>query len=354
MCFKETGVFLGLLQAGTVRQRQGSVSSPTSIATPLSLDTACSSLWQDTPCSFGLTPRSQGTPRTPCLSATPLSQDSCYSSLQATPVLQGEPSTYSVHNELRLCHRNPGRYHRGSGKVSDIGAQWQPPQPTSTQIQTSNQPLALWDPSSSADNSTKDPASPRQESRGFPQSCSSFSIVRVSVSADQEAAGSVRACITEQCPSAGNCASSGLQPHIESLDSRIESLLISSQSADPSCFTRKALEGATCSQDSPNSPCSANNSPFSDDTLTLVYSPVSCGSFTTREQCNSLANAGTESLTENEEDETIQAVSFLTRNSESPTLCDFTLERGACVDNENELQSLASLKVIFISLLISV
>ncbi|XP_023249743.1 histone-lysine N-methyltransferase SETD1B-A-like [Seriola lalandi dorsalis] len=74
--------------------RQGSVSSPTSIATPLSLDTAYSSIWQDTPCSFGLTPHSQGTPHTPCLSATPLSQDSCYSSLQATPVLQLEPSTY--------------------------------------------------------------------------------------------------------------------------------------------------------------------------------------------------------------------------------------------------------------------
>eukprot|EP00064_Thunnus_orientalis_P006597 superscaffoldBa00000694_g6615 len=95
------------LLCSAATQQQGSISSPTSIATPLSLDTAYSSIWQDTPCSFGLTPRSQGTPRTPCLSATPLSQDSCYSSLQATPVLQGEPSTYSVHKPLRreLCHR---------------------------------------------------------------------------------------------------------------------------------------------------------------------------------------------------------------------------------------------------------
>ncbi|XP_022608437.1 histone-lysine N-methyltransferase SETD1B-A-like [Seriola dumerili] len=83
------------LLASAATQRQGSVSSPTSIATPLSLDTAYSSIWQDTPCSFGLTPHSQGTPHTPCFSATPLSQDSCYSSLQATPVLQLEPSTYT-------------------------------------------------------------------------------------------------------------------------------------------------------------------------------------------------------------------------------------------------------------------
>ncbi|XP_028312843.1 histone-lysine N-methyltransferase SETD1B-like [Gouania willdenowi] len=74
-------------------QRLSMISSPNSIATPLSLDTAYSSIWQDTPCSFGLTPQSQGTPRTPCFPATPLSQDSCYSSLQATPVLLGEPTT---------------------------------------------------------------------------------------------------------------------------------------------------------------------------------------------------------------------------------------------------------------------
>ncbi|XP_029365719.1 histone-lysine N-methyltransferase SETD1B-like [Echeneis naucrates] len=85
--------FLG----STATQRQGSVSSPTSVATPLSLDTAYSSIWQDTPSSFRLTPCSQGTPHTPGLSATPLSQDSCYSSLQTTPVFQWEPSTSGTH-----------------------------------------------------------------------------------------------------------------------------------------------------------------------------------------------------------------------------------------------------------------
>ncbi|XP_077457807.1 histone-lysine N-methyltransferase SETD1B-A-like [Stigmatopora argus] len=81
--------------------------SPSTLMTPLSLDTAYSSINQDTPLSFGLTPGSQGTPRTPGLSATPLSQDSCYSSLQSTPILQGEPQSYSVHkaNRRELCFR---------------------------------------------------------------------------------------------------------------------------------------------------------------------------------------------------------------------------------------------------------
>ncbi|KAM9391505.1 histone-lysine N-methyltransferase SETD1B-A-like [Pholidichthys leucotaenia] len=111
-------------------QQQGGISSPTSIATPLSLDTAYSSILQDTPCSFGFTPRSLGTPQTPCLTATPLSQDSCYSSLQATPVLQGESFTYSVHKPLRhdLCHPKPGR----NALETDAQSQDSPPSPCLT------------------------------------------------------------------------------------------------------------------------------------------------------------------------------------------------------------------------------
>ncbi|KAM7018090.1 histone-lysine N-methyltransferase SETD1B-A-like [Tautogolabrus adspersus] len=162
------------LLGSTATQRQASISSPTSIATPLSLDTANSSIWQDTPCSFGLTPRSQGTPRTPCFYATPLSQDSCYSSLQATPVLMGEPSTYSVHKpsiRRELCHGKPARYHRGSSEVSDanfILKHWQP-QPTqapnTTQIQTSRQQLTLW--GQNEKSSSLDETEPSfEESRG--------------------------------------------------------------------------------------------------------------------------------------------------------------------------------------------
>ncbi|KAJ8379474.1 hypothetical protein SKAU_G00002520 [Synaphobranchus kaupii] len=66
----------------------GGPTTPNSINTPLSLDTAYSSLRQDTPNSFGHTPQSQGTPHTPRMAGTPFSQDSSYSSRQTTPAYQ--------------------------------------------------------------------------------------------------------------------------------------------------------------------------------------------------------------------------------------------------------------------------
>lgn len=295
-----------LLQRSAATQRQASVSSPTSISTPLSLDTAYSSIWQDTPCSFGLTPRSQGTPRTPCLSATPLSQDSCYSSLQATPVLQGEPSTYSVHKPVRreLCHRKPARHHRGSGEVSDVSlflkhGQPQTPHPLSTQIEASSQQLALWrhNAQSSTHNNTEPSfnlASPCQESTAKALHLSSFSILNINFTADRQTAAPSppydRACITELSSPAVNCSSSSPRPEGESLDSRIESLLINRQSTDPSYFGRETVEADVHSQDSPTSPCSANTSPLSDDSL--VCSPASCVSFpTSRQRSNKIGRA---------------------------------------------------------------
>ncbi|XP_040010654.1 histone-lysine N-methyltransferase SETD1B-like [Xiphias gladius] len=290
------------ISGSAATQRRGSVSSPTSIATPLSLDTAYSSIWQDTPCSFGLTPRSQGTPRTPCLSATPLSQDSCYSSLQATPVLQGEPSAYSVHKPVRreLCHRKPARCHRGASEVSDVNlilkhCQPQPPHA----LQTSSQQLALWGhrAQSSSHNGTDmsfNLASPCQESRDvvpapfktLPLNCNSFSVLSINFTVDQQTAASSppddHAHITDLSQTTVNCSSSSPQPEVESLDSRIENLLINTQSTDPSYCDRQTLEAGVHSQDSPASPCSANNSPFSDDSL--VCTPVSCGPFRTSHQ----------------------------------------------------------------------
>nr|XP_020446083.1 histone-lysine N-methyltransferase SETD1B-like [Monopterus albus] len=346
-------------------QRQGSVSSPTSIATPLSLDTAYSSIWQDTPCSFGLTPHSQGTPRTPCLSATPLSQDSCYSSLQATPVLQGEP--YSVLKPLRreLCRRNPARYHRRFGDTSDASlllkhCQPQPPHPVSSQIPASSHQTAGGHNAQSSTHSNTEPSfhltSPCQESRdtatatfkALPLNCNSFSILSVNFTADEQTAASSPpddpACITDLSPSFINCPSSSPQPQVESLDSRIESLLINSQSTDPSYFDGKILEADVHSQNSPTSPCSANRSPFSDDSI--VGTPASCGSFTTSHQCyyNDLVDASPTVLTENEGDETAQAVSFLTRNSQSPTLSDSSqFERRAHVKNKKDAERFQSL-----------
>uniref|UniRef100_UPI003AACB00A histone-lysine N-methyltransferase SETD1B-A-like n=1 Tax=Centroberyx gerrardi TaxID=166262 RepID=UPI003AACB00A len=257
-----------LLQGSTSTQRQGSVSSPTSIATPLSLDTAYSSIWQDTPCSFGLTPCSQGTPHTPYLSGTPLSQDSCYSSLQATPVLQGEPSAYSVHKPLRreVCYRKPVRYHGRSRKSSDFNSifkHFQPLFPLPAQIQATgnNQQPALWgqNAQSSAHNSTEPSfhlALPGHESRevvsstskALPLNCNSLSILSINVIDERQAAASsppdYHACVTESSLTAVNASPGSPHPETDSLDSRIEMLLKKSQSSDASYFDGGALEAA--------------------------------------------------------------------------------------------------------------
>ncbi len=347
------------LQDSAATQRQVSISSPTSIATPLSLDTAYSSVWQDTPCSFGLTPHSQGTPRTPCFSATPLSQDSCYSSLQATPVLQGEPSIYSVHKSLRreLCYGKPGRCHRGSGKVSDVSlflkhCQQQAPNPSSDQSQTGSQQLALW--SQNAQSSTHgnaEPsfslASPCEDSSSKPLHLNSYSILSINFTADGQTAASPppdnHVCISELSPSAGNCSSSSPQPVVESLDSRIESLLINSQSAPSSYFSRETLEADVHPQDSPTSPRSADTSPLSDDSLACT--PTPCASFTTSHQHSSdQVDVSPTCLMENEEDETIRAVSFLTRSFQSPSPSDFThVENTSHVNNVKDAERFQAL-----------
>uniref|UniRef100_A0A8D3E4J0 RRM domain-containing protein n=1 Tax=Scophthalmus maximus TaxID=52904 RepID=A0A8D3E4J0_SCOMX len=343
------------LLSSAATQRQGGVSSPTSTATPLSMDTAYSSFCQDTPGSFGLTPRSQGTPLTPCLSATPLSQDSCYSSLQATPVLQGEPSTFGVHKPLRreLCRLKPANYHWRSRGVSDVNfilKHCQPQPPHALSSQTSSQQLAPWGhgAQSSTQNNTEPSfslASPCQDSRDritatsktLPLNCSSYSILSINFTAEQQRAASsppvTHACITD---------SSSSQQKVESLDSRIENLLIHSQGTDSSYFDRQTLEADVHSLDSPASPCSANNSPFSDDSLACTL--MSRGPFTRGHQRShsdhshsDLLHDGQTPLSENEEDETTRAVSFLMRYSQSPAASCFTdFERRAHMNNEKD------------------
>lgn len=367
--FSYVSFALFTLQEIVAAHRQGTISSPISIATPLSLDTAYSSILQDTPCSFGITPRSQGTPRTPCFLATPLSQDSCYSSLQATPVLQGEGFTYSIHKPLRREHsrRTLARCQRGSTEFADVSLflkQTQPPHPISTQLQSCSQQLALWGHNAQSPllNNTEasfNPTSPSQEAvlTATPNSkrlaCNTFSILSIKFTADRPAAASSsrnQARITELSPPAVNCSFSSPQPQVESLDSRIESLLINSHNADTSYFGRETPQADAPSPDSPASPTLANTSPFSDDSH--VCAPVSCPSFTNihQQSCSDAVDVDPMCLTENEEDETTRAVSFLTRNSLSPAASDFThLESGTDVINETNterFQPLSSPKVI--------
>ncbi|KAF3851063.1 hypothetical protein F7725_012835 [Dissostichus mawsoni] len=312
---------------------------------PLSLDTAYSSIWQDTPCSFRLTPHSQGTPRTPC--CLPL----LCPRTPATPVFRrlqssrGSPPPLVITKLLRreLWRRKTERYCRGSGEVSDVNfilRQCQPQLAESyyTTKQSSSQELALWGhnaQSSNHSNASFNFKSPSQESRAvvtatskdFDRSSNSFSILSINFTSEYQTAASFpsddHARITELPQTAGNSSSSP-RPEGESLDSRIESLLINSQSTDPSYIYRNSLEA------DPDLTSCPNTSPFSDDSP--VRTPTSCD-FTTIDQ------RSFNDLIEDEPDETTQAVLFLTRDSQPPS--DFTrFERRAHVNHEKEAERL--------------
>lgn len=348
-----------LLQASVATQQSATASSPASIATPLSLDTAYSSIWQDTPCSLQLTPQSQGTPQTPCLSATPLSQDSCYSSLQATPVLQGEPSSHSLHKHLRraLCRYRPARHLRGSHPASDVSLilktrQLQPLNAPSDQKQSDKRRLAAW--SDDAEGSTHKepscgPSSTLQKlehmgnfsSMASPHTFNSVSIQSISFTADGQ--------------SGLNFPQNEQQSEVESLDSRIENLLINSQISDTLFFDRKTPKAEGPSPETPSSPRLTPKCPSSEDSLFCSPSPSESFTSSRHRPCRVAGNISPSLLSGNEEDETNQAVLFLKANSQSPTPSEFELSesRVHVTHGEDAATSpwITSLKVSFSNVL---
>ncbi|XP_050977105.1 histone-lysine N-methyltransferase SETD1B-A isoform X3 [Labeo rohita] len=119
----------------------GGTATPGGTNTPLSLDTAYSSLRQDTP-------QSQGTPHTPRPSGTPFSQDSSYSSRQGTPAFQSNRAessggyksrrhetkfqdAYNRRPERHYVHGTGGAAHRGNAEQPPSFKQHQPPEPPS-------------------------------------------------------------------------------------------------------------------------------------------------------------------------------------------------------------------------------
>ncbi|XP_058645017.1 histone-lysine N-methyltransferase SETD1B-A isoform X3 [Onychostoma macrolepis] len=119
----------------------GGTATPGGTNTPLSLDTAYSSLRQDTP-------QSQGTPHTPRPSGTPFSQDSSYSSRQGTPAFQSNRAessggyksrrhetkfqdAYNRRPERHYVHGTGGGAHRGNAEQPPSFKQHQPPEPPS-------------------------------------------------------------------------------------------------------------------------------------------------------------------------------------------------------------------------------
>ncbi len=119
----------------------GGTATPGGTNTPMSLDTAYSSLRQDTP-------QSQGTPHTPRPSGTPFSQDSSYSSRQGTPAFQSNRAessggyksrrhetkfqdAYNRRPERHYVHGSGGGAHRGNTEQPPSFKQHQPPEPPS-------------------------------------------------------------------------------------------------------------------------------------------------------------------------------------------------------------------------------
>lgn len=297
-------------------QLTGAICSPSSTATPLSLDTAYSSIWQDTPCSLRLTPQSQGTP---CLSATPLSQDSCYSSLQATPVFQGEPSVLTVYKALtrQLRRHEPSRYKQRRSRASEVKAILGHrltllPHPLSSQTHGNSQQVALW--GCSAENSTHNVTK-------FSFDCTSTCDISrdgtISTSETQDDGelsvrppASPRDTTSSSPPAAAvNGSSSNRRPVLESLDSRIENLLLNSQGTAGPLFDTQTL------RDSPSSPCSGHNSPSSH--VDSVEGAVTVNG--PRPAYDRRSARVSAPVSDSEEDETSRAVAFLTRHCRSPS-----------------------------------
>ncbi|KAJ8286506.1 hypothetical protein GJAV_G00039960 [Gymnothorax javanicus] len=95
----------------TMKRLSEGMVTPSSAATPLSLDTPFSNQRQDTPSSSGHASHSQGTPHTPRSVGTPFSQDSAYSSRQSTPTYKSRrhdtkfQDAYNRRPEHHYVHR---------------------------------------------------------------------------------------------------------------------------------------------------------------------------------------------------------------------------------------------------------
>lgn len=172
--------------------------------------------------------------------------------------------------------------------------------------------------------------------------CKTLSILRINVTADRRAALSSprgdHPFIRKLLLPSVKCSSS---PHqqAESLDSRIESLLTNSQNSDPLYFHQDTFEADVPSQDSPTSATLPNSSPFSVKSLDCAL-VSSASSMAGHQPCyDDSADVDPTWPLENEEDETEQAVSFLTRSLQSPVATDQThLEMKIQPRNEKDAE----------------
>ncbi|CAL8332699.1 unnamed protein product [Arctogadus glacialis] len=324
--------------------RESFICSPTSISTPLSLDTAYSSICQDTPQSFGLTPRSQGTPCTPYLSGTPLSQDSCYSSLQATPVQQGDPPAHTIHTVSRRdVYRKPGRHNGRHRKASYLSCLFkhfrpQPPLPLFSQTlgaDSGSQAASCVENSPPSGGGPTDPSSSFFPSRSQGVVTTALSLGHGSPSqllgtngfSDRDDGAlsppAFRPCVTELPPSPVAASPGGLRDESESLDSRIEMLLNKSRGADDASFPSSTLPAGDGTEgvEEPQTAFFAHRSsqyrPASDP-VSVDSAWTGTGSLTPSRRSGAVSPSPVPE--DEEEDETVQAVASLLRVTPSPLL----------------------------------
>ncbi|KAI1900748.1 hypothetical protein AGOR_G00053080 [Albula goreensis] len=349
-------------------------TTPNSLNTPLSLDTAYSSLRQDTPNSFGHTPQSQGTPHTPRLAGTPFSQDSSYSSRQTTPAYQPSRAegsggykarrhetkfqdAYNRRPERHYVHTTSGVY-RSSEQTSFSSPTFkhQPPPPppepapsappvSAANYKSAFSPYQAPPPPvySHADPPIHHPPRepeyrrlppPPPTTKAFPLSATSIAstacIDFVPVKEKPETPPlpdpppSSEVCPTapqsrtpEQCPSPGTPT---LESERNSLDSRIEMLLKEKRTKLPFLSERDSdtevrMEGSpissSSSQLSPIPPYSANSQ------------PGYCGATpASRPSSTGLEDISPTPLPDSDEDEPIPGTASLVRSSGASSPCD--------------------------------
>ncbi|KAJ8263256.1 hypothetical protein COCON_G00157130 [Conger conger] len=319
----------------------GGPTTPNSINTPLSLDTAYSSLRQDTPNSFGHTPQSQGTPHTPRMAGTPFSQDSSYSSRQTTPAYQSSRAegsggykarrhetkfqdAYNRRPERHYVHNTSGAY-RGSEQTSFSSPPFkhQPPPPPP-------EPAPSAPPASSAGYKSAfspyqapppptyphvEPAPhhpPReQEYRRIPHPL-------LPPRPSPPLLPAAPLCRTpEQCPSPGTPT---LESERNSLDSRIEMLLKEKRTKLPFLSERDS-DTEVRMEGSPISSSSSQLSPI--PPYTANSQPGYCGATpASRPSSTGLEDISPTPLPDSDEDEPVLGTASLVRSSGASSPCD--------------------------------
>lgn len=208
------------------------------------------------------------------------------------------------------------RHQRGSRPPSNVSLLFKSSQPQPLNPPSSLKQLAVWRDEAKCSAYKEPPCSPASGLQQSEHTGSSSSVI------SSHNAVSIRSIhFTADSQTAVNVPHGEQQPAEESLDSRIESLLINSQISDALFLDRKTLKADEPSPDSPASSRCTPKCAFLEDLLFCSLSPHDSSASSRHRPCprHDVGNVSPSLLVENEEDETNRAVLFLEANSQSPT-----------------------------------